>query len=215
MSSRLADPDRILAHDGKSLLPPMSSIHPWIWTSEEFVENSIEARCLLIGLHTISDRYQVFIWDAFMIKARILPGDDVDVASMLDDLNRKDLIRRVDMETTTFGVVRHLGKPGIPWPNELSAKASMDRVLYPKANRWADPRLEVTFAEWQRLRRFVFARDDYTCRYCGASDCPLDCDHVTPVTRGGLTVLENLVAACASCNRSKSWKTVEEWRSRP
>lgn len=64
---------------------------------------------------------------------------------------------------------------------------------------------------WAQLRAEVFERDSYTCSYCGAVGVPLDCDHVFPVSRGGGHNLGNLTTACATCNRSKSDKTVEEW----
>jgi hypothetical protein len=52
--------------------------------------------------------------------------------------------------------------------------------------------------KWQ-----VFERDRYTCRYCGATGVPLEADHVYPDSRGGVTELDNLAAACEKCNRSK------------
>jgi len=66
--------------------------------------------------------------------------------------------------------------------------------------------------EWEKLRVAVFARDDYTCSYCGVRGAPLECDHVVPVSRGGNHGEDNLVASCRSCNRSKRDKTPEEWR---
>ena len=65
--------------------------------------------------------------------------------------------------------------------------------------------------EWSALRAEVFARDDFTCRYCGSRGGRLECDHVVPVSRGGSHDLSNLVTACFTCNRSKRDKTVEEW----
>lgn len=64
---------------------------------------------------------------------------------------------------------------------------------------------------WARLRAAVFARDDYTCAYCGRRGVRLECDHVLPVARGGSHDPDNLVTACFVCNRSKHDKTVEEW----
>lgn len=66
--------------------------------------------------------------------------------------------------------------------------------------------------EWEVLRRTVFARDDYTCVYCGARGGRLECDHVYPVSRGGSHKPSNLAAACFGCNRSKRDKTLAEWR---
>lgn len=65
--------------------------------------------------------------------------------------------------------------------------------------------------EWRLLRQAVFERDDYTCQYCGKSGVKLECDHVIPVSRGGLHDMSNLVTSCFGCNRSKHNKTLEEW----
>jgi 5-methylcytosine-specific restriction endonuclease McrA len=51
-------------------------------------------------------------------------------------------------------------------------------------------------------RRAVFARDDWTCQYCGARS-NLTVDHVIPRSKGGQSNWENIVASCAPCNRRK------------
>lgn len=71
------------------------------------------------------------------------------------------------------------------------------------------------------LRRQVLARDKHECVYCGfkagkrtpAGDyvgASLGVDHVIPVSRGGVTSLDNLVACCTVCNNSKNNRTPEE-----
>ena len=50
-------------------------------------------------------------------------------------------------------------------------------------------------------RRAVFARDAWTCQYCGSTAENLD--HVIPRSRGGEHVWENVVAACRRCNAKK------------
>ena len=51
----------------------------------------------------------------------------------------------------------------------------------------------------------VLKRDHFTCRYCGRKrpSVRLQVDHVKALTNGGKTILENLVTACATCNRGK------------
>lgn len=75
---------------------------------------------------------------------------------------------------------------------------------------------------WIQLRRYVAARDDYTCRYCGhvpgegfmddVFGIKLHIDHVRPKSAGGRNVPWNLVAACSSCNCSKGAK-ISQWLS--
>lgn len=67
----------------------------------------------------------------------------------------------------------------------------------------------------RRFRRqvtntFLFARDSYTCQYCGRTTAALrqreslTRDHVVPLSRGGLNVWTNVVTACSSCNTRKA-----------
>jgi 5-methylcytosine-specific restriction endonuclease McrA len=51
-------------------------------------------------------------------------------------------------------------------------------------------------------RRAVFARDSWTCQYCGARS-NLTVDHVVPRSKGGTSTWDNIVASCAPCNRRK------------
>lgn len=65
---------------------------------------------------------------------------------------------------------------------------------------------------WASIRSAVFERDDFTCQYCGAHGVALECDHVTPISRGGTNEMGNLVTACRKCNKKKRDKLLEEWR---
>jgi 5-methylcytosine-specific restriction endonuclease McrA len=51
-------------------------------------------------------------------------------------------------------------------------------------------------------RRAVFARDGWSCQYCG-SRSQLTVDHVVPRSKGGSSTWDNIVASCAPCNRRK------------
>ena len=66
----------------------------------------------------------------------------------------------------------------------------------------------------------VFERDGFTCVYCGdvssaiiedGRKATLSIDHLIPETRGGKTVVENLVTSCRKCNNEKNDRTPEEW----
>ncbi len=61
-------------------------------------------------------------------------------------------------------------------------------------------------------RATVFARDAFTCQYCG---CRVTLrtgtrDHVQPRSRGGRDALSNIVTACATCNQRKDDRTPGE-----
>ncbi len=61
----------------------------------------------------------------------------------------------------------------------------------------------------QVTNTFLFARDRYTCQYCGRHRSELrgraflTRDHVIPISRGGGNVWENVVTACSPCNNRK------------
>ena len=52
-------------------------------------------------------------------------------------------------------------------------------------------------------RRALFARDGWRCVYCGTSSGRLTLDHVIPRSKGGESIWENVVTACAPCNLRK------------
>jgi len=53
----------------------------------------------------------------------------------------------------------------------------------------------------------IFNRDQYTCQYCGRKLADLTLDHVIPKHMGGEHSWENVVSACAACNRKKAGRT--------
>ncbi len=57
-------------------------------------------------------------------------------------------------------------------------------------------------------RRAVFARDGWSCQYCGAAAENLD--HVVPKSRGGSHTWDNVVAACRRCNSRKENRLIED-----
>lgn len=78
-------------------------------------------------------------------------------------------------------------------------------------HRRSSRRVHVYSHEWDKFRKAVFARDNFTCQYCGDRGVRLECDHVVPIAKGGLTDMGNLVTACFVCNRSKGAKLLSEW----
>ena len=58
----------------------------------------------------------------------------------------------------------------------------------------------------------LFRRDGNNCLYCGKQfgDFDLTRDHVLPVSRGGLDLWDNVVAACRRCNHFKGNRLLQE-----
>jgi hypothetical protein len=61
-------------------------------------------------------------------------------------------------------------------------------------------------------RKYIFARDEGCCQYCGAglTMATGTLDHVVPKSRGGRWSWDNLVLACAKCNQHKGNRTPKE-----
>jgi 5-methylcytosine-specific restriction endonuclease McrA len=61
----------------------------------------------------------------------------------------------------------------------------------------------------QVTNTFLFARDEYSCQYCGRHRSELrgreflTRDHILPVSRGGTNEWGNVVTACSRCNNRK------------
>jgi len=64
--------------------------------------------------------------------------------------------------------------------------------------------------ELRLSRRSIFARDSYTCQYCGHGAKELTIDHVVPKRFGGGTTWDNMVCCCRKCNTKKGDKTLHQ-----
>ena len=91
-------------------------------------------------------------------------------------------------------VIEHLDRPlcsatgRFPWPHVI-------RLLnYVRVPRMVQRKIS---------RRALFARDGWRCVYCGTTNGRLTLDHVIPRSRGGDSIWENVVTACAPCNLRK------------
>ena len=62
--------------------------------------------------------------------------------------------------------------------------------------------------DWKFIRLQVLERDAYQCGYCGKPAGTVD--HIQPRAQGGLHAMDNLVAACHSCNCRKNARTPEQ-----
>lgn len=90
---------------------------------------------------------------------------------------------------------------------EATAEYIAERIKYKKSAK--AQRALMT----QKLREKIKVRDDYTCQNCGVSIedqslLLLEVDHMIPVSKGGLSVEENLQTLCWKCNRTKSDKII-------
>ncbi len=61
----------------------------------------------------------------------------------------------------------------------------------------------------RRWRKSLHEFTSNSCIYCGKTSESID--HVLPRSRGGLSITDNCVPACLSCNGSKTDNDVFEW----
>jgi hypothetical protein len=61
------------------------------------------------------------------------------------------------------------------------------------------------------VKEYLLEKFKRTCVYCGATDVPLEVEHVIPRSRRGSDRISNLVLACNPCNRAKGNLTAEEF----
>lgn len=67
------------------------------------------------------------------------------------------------------------------------------------------------------LRYKCFARDNFTCSYCGRSpikdsNVELHCDHIIPRAKGGEDEIGNLTTSCKECNMGKMDIMLEDYQ---
>lgn len=76
------------------------------------------ARLFLIGIWTQAWDDGVFEWKPVTLKARIMPADSVDVAPLLAELERLDVVKRFAVNDKNYGVIRNFRKFQSPrFPN--------------------------------------------------------------------------------------------------
>jgi hypothetical protein len=81
-----------------------------LFTDDDFMELSANAKVLLIGLWTEAADDGVFAWKANGIKARILPAENCDPSALLDELVANGFIKSFDHNGKLYGAVRNFRK---------------------------------------------------------------------------------------------------------
>ena len=104
------------------------------------------------------------------------------------------------------------------WKGKAEVLESLPHALHSASDTFPWPHV-IRLVQYVRVpraikrkisRRALFARDGWRCVYCGASSGRLTLDHVIPRSRGGESVWENVVTACAPCNLRKGNRLLEE-----
>jgi hypothetical protein len=113
------------------------SIHPGFFTDERLVATSMAARLLFIGLGVIADDKGIFEWKPLTIKMKVFPGDNIEVAGLLEELKDADAIRAYEIDGRQYGAIRNFRKfqrpktPNdlYPAPNEIRIYVGLDPII--------------------------------------------------------------------------------------
>ncbi|HEX7852076.1 MAG TPA: hypothetical protein VF503_00085 [Sphingobium sp.] len=96
------------------------SIHPGFFTDEELVCVSMAARLLFLGLGVEADDKGVFEWKPLTIKMKIFPADNLDVDTVLAELEHANAIRKYEIDGRRYGAIRNFRKFQRPkTPNDI------------------------------------------------------------------------------------------------
>jgi hypothetical protein len=96
------------------------SLHPGFFTDERLVSTSIAARMLFLGIGVEADDKGIFEWKPITLKMRLFPADNLDVAGLLDELERADVIQSYEIESRKYGAIRNFRRHQRPkTPNDI------------------------------------------------------------------------------------------------
>jgi 5-methylcytosine-specific restriction endonuclease McrA len=77
---------------------------------------------------------------------------------------------------------------------------------------------EISGVEYQQgrlagyeVREYLLEKWQRRCAYCGATNVPLQVEHLLPTSRGGTDRVSNLTLSCKKCNQAKGNRPIEEF----
>jgi hypothetical protein len=191
------------------------SVHPGLWTDEQFVEISDKAKLLFIAIGSEADDRGVFVWKPISLKMRLRAWDGERVDPLLQEMENVGLITKFEVDGRHYGAIKNFCK----WQRPKSPQH-----IHPCPDTICEfVRFEIEGESPSRgtaLARMLCERQNGSCHYCAEAITfyrkkltSLEIDHKTPVSRNGEDVIENLVAACKPCNSLKGAMTEDEFRA--
>ena len=107
-------------------------------------------------------------------------------------------------------VLIYLGKADVLHSDEEAGALTVDGTFVVPSVVRLRGHVKRPLPELKLSRRTIFARDNYTCQYCGGTTKDLTIDHVVPKRHGGQATWDNLVCCCRKCNMRKSDKLAHQ-----
>lgn len=88
-------------------MPRIRSVHPGLFTDDAFMQLSMAARVLFIGLLCESDDQGIFKVRPPTLKAHVLPCDQEDICELLRELEDLNFLRRYDVDGVAYACIRN------------------------------------------------------------------------------------------------------------
>jgi 5-methylcytosine-specific restriction endonuclease McrA len=100
----------------------------------------------------------------------------------------------------------------LEWYDDWIVRSSSWETRVPAVMMVKDYVKQKTYPRFSKFN--VTLRDRFECQYCGTdvTTKSVTMDHVYPISRGGKTCWENIVAACGPCNANKGSKLIKPRR---
>jgi 5-methylcytosine-specific restriction endonuclease McrA len=156
------------------------------------IKNALEKRCAVRrGLRSRKTRYRQ---PRFLNRTRPQGWLAPSLKSRVDNLQTwfTRFIKLCNVQAISMELVR--------FDTQLMQNAEISGVEYQQGELAGYEVREYLLEKWGRQ-----------CSYCGAKDCPLEIEHITPKSRGGSNRVSNLCLACNGCNQAKGNATAAEF----
>ena len=130
-------------------------------------------------------------------------------------MNGEVLVLNSDYEPLNICNIRraigliHLGKADVLHAEDVSIQSLAGGLPRPSVVR-LKYHVKRPTPQLRLSRRSIFARDHFTCQYCGLVGKELTLDHVIPRRNGGPSTWENLVTCCRKCNTKKGDRSLQQ-----
>ncbi|MBK1650616.1 HNH endonuclease, partial [Rhabdochromatium marinum] len=118
--------------------------------------------------------------------------------------------------------LRHRLDTTLSWVNRLQRLAPINSISQElvRFDTQALQNPEISGVAYQQgelagyeVREYLLEKWHRTCAYCGATQVPLEIEHIQPKSRGGSDRVSNLTLACRTCNQRKGRQPIEDFLS--
>lgn len=146
-----------------------------------------------------------------ILKQPVLRTDASGMPLEWIDYQEAARLYHLDQVAYTCGTPLYLLRGGINAKTGRRSQIQIHSIIATVGKGFSDRSPDLNYAP-PLNNRALFKRDNYLCLYCGEHfpHSDLSRDHVTPISKGGLDIWNNVVTACKRCNNHKAGRTPEQ-----